>query len=184
MDIKNNVYIYESCNLEIKENENLIPIYNCPDGLDSYSYLKKLCMNGMLDKFNDSPKEYLERLNYELNVIKDMGFCNYFLIVWDYVKFAKENGTLVGPGRGSAAASLVSYLLNITTVDPIKYHLIFERFLNPMRVTMPDIDIDFEYTKREEIVNYCIKKYGIKHVAPIITFGTMAENRLFVMLEE
>lgn len=177
MDIKNNIYIYESCNLEIKENENLIPIYNCPDGLDSYSYLKKLCMNGMLDKFNDSPKEYLERLNYELNVIKDMGFCNYFLIVWDYVKFAKENGILVGPGRGSAAASLVSYLLNITTVDPIKYHLIFERFLNPMRVTMPDIDIDFEYTKREEIVNYCIKKYGIKHVAPIITFGTMAAKQ-------
>lgn len=177
MDIKNNEYIYDNCNLEITEGNNLIPIYECPNNLDSFSYLKELCNDGLKRLFDNPPKEYVDRLNYELDVINNMGFCNYFLIVWDYVKFAKENGILVGPGRGSAAASLVSYLLNITTVDPIKYHLIFERFLNPMRVTMPDIDIDFEYTKREEVVNYCIKKYGIKHVAPIITFGTMASKQ-------
>lgn len=177
MDIKNNEYIYDNCNLEITEDNNLIPIYECPNNLDSFSYLKELCNDGLKRLFDNPPKEYVDRLNYELDVINNMGFCNYFLIVWDYVKFAKENGILVGPGRGSAAASLVSYLLNITTVDPIKYHLIFERFLNPMRVTMPDIDIDFEYTKREEVVNYCIKKYGIKHVAPIITFGTMASKQ-------
>ena len=177
MDINNNEYIYDNCNLEITEGNNLIPIYECPNNLDSFSYLKELCNDGLKRLFDNPPKEYVDRLNYELDVINNMGFCNYFLIVWDYVKFAKENGILVGPGRGSAAASLVSYLLNITTVDPIKYHLIFERFLNPMRVTMPDIDIDFEYTKREEVVNYCIKKYGIKHVAPIITFGTMASKQ-------
>lgn len=177
MDIKNNEYIYDNCNLEITEDNNLIPIYECPNNLDSFSYLKELCNDGLKRLFDNPPKEYVDRLNYELDVINNMGFCNYFLIVWDYVKFAKENGILVGPGRGSAAASLVSYLLNITTVDSIKYHLIFERFLNPMRVTMPDIDIDFEYTKREEVVNYCIKKYGIKHVAPIITFGTMASKQ-------
>lgn len=177
LDIKNNEYIYDNCNIEIKENNNLIPIYACSNDLDSFSYLKQLCLSSLNKLFKNIPDEYLNRLNYELDIINKMGFCNYFLIVWDYVKFAKENGILVGPGRGSAAASLVSYLLNITTVDPIKYNLIFERFLNPMRVTMPDIDIDFEYTKREEVVNYCIKKYGLKHVAPIITFGTMAAKQ-------
>lgn len=177
LDKQNNEYIYDNCNLEIKENNNLIPSYVCPNNLDSFSYLKQLCLSSLNNIFKSIPNEYIERLNYELDVINEMGFCDYFLIVWDYVKFAKENGILVGPGRGSAAASLVSFLLNITTVDPLKYNLIFERFLNPMRVTMPDIDIDFEYTKREEVVNYCIKKYGIKNVAPIITFGTMAAKQ-------
>ena len=107
-----------------------------------------------------------------------MGFCNYFLVVWDYVKYAKEHDILVGPGRGSAAGSLVSYCLGITTIDPIKYDLLFERFLNPERISMPDIDIDFEYTKRDEVLKYCINKYGIKKVAPIITFGTLGSKQV------
>ena len=177
-DLKNNRYIYDNCNFELKISDNLLPIYPCPDGLDSYDYLKKLCIEGLKRIFGTTVnKVYKERLKYELDVINKMGFCNYFLVVWDYVKYAKEHDILVGPGRGSAAGSLVSYLLNITTVDPIKYNLLFERFLNPERVTMPDIDIDFEYTKREEVVNYCIEKYGLKKVAPIITFGTLGAKQ-------
>lgn len=177
-DLKNNLYIYNNCNLELKLNQQLLPIYECPDNLDSYSYLKKLCIEGLKNIFGTSVSViYKDRLKYELEVINKMGFCNYFLVVWDYVKYAKENNILVGPGRGSAAGSLVSYLLNITTVDPIKYNLLFERFLNPERITMPDIDIDFEYTRREEVVNYCINKYGIKKVAPIITFGTLGAKQ-------
>ena len=177
-DLKNNRYIYDNCNFELKISDNLLPIYPCPDGLDSYDYLKKLCIEGFKRVFGTTVnKVYKERLKYELDVINKMGFCNYFLVVWDYVKYAKEHDILVGPGRGSAAGSLVSYLLNITTVDPIKYNLLFERFLNPERVTMPDIDIDFEYTKREEVVNYCIEKYGLKKVAPIITFGTLGAKQ-------
>lgn len=176
--IKNNIQIENMCNIEIEYNENLLPEYKCPDNIDSYTYLKKLCIEGLKKIFKDKVKTiYQERLKYELDIINKMGFCNYFLIVWDYVKYAKENGILVGPGRGSACGSLVSYLLNITTIDPIVYNLLFERFLNPERVTMPDIDIDFEYTKREEVVNYCIKKYGEKCVAPIITFGTLAPKQ-------
>ena len=177
-DLENNKYIYDNCNFELEKSNNLLPIYSCPGGLDSYDYLKKLCIDGLKRVFGTTVnKIYKERLKYELEVINKMGFCNYFLIVWDYVKYAKEHDILVGPGRGSAAGSLVSYLLNITTVDPIKYNLLFERFLNPERVTMPDIDIDFEYTKREEVVNYCIKKYGLKKVAPIITFGTLGAKQ-------
>lgn len=122
-------------------------------------------------------KVYIDRLKYELNIINKMGFCNYFLVVYDYVKYAKEHGILVGPGRGSAAGSLVSYLLNITTIDPIKYNLLFERFLNPERVTMPDIDIDFQYDRREEVINYCVNKYGSKKVAGIITFNTLGAKQ-------
>lgn len=177
-DLNNNKYIYENCNFELKTNNNLLPIYECPDNMEAYEYLKKLCIEGLKRIFGNSVSSvYKDRLKYELEVINKMGFCNYFLVVWDYVKYAKEKGILVGPGRGSAAGSLVSYLLNITTVDPIKYNLLFERFLNPERVTMPDIDIDFEYTRREEVVNYCINKYGIKRVAPIITFGTLGAKQ-------
>lgn len=177
-DLENNKYIIDNCNITIKKDNNLLPIYDCPNNLSSYEYLKKLCVSGMKKIFgNTAPKIYIDRLKYELEIINKMGFCNYFLVVWDYVKYAKENGILVGPGRGSAAGSLVSYLLNITTVDPIKYNLLFERFLNPERVTMPDIDIDFEYTRREEVVEYCINKYGIKKVAPIITFGTLGAKQ-------
>ena len=177
-DLKNNKYIYDNCNLELKLNQQLLPVYECPNSLDSYTYLKKICVEGLRKVFGDKVNViYKDRLKYELEVINKMGFCNYFLVVWDYVKYAKENNILVGPGRGSAAGSLVSYLLNITTVDPIKYNLLFERFLNPERVTMPDIDIDFEYTRREEVVSYCIQKYGLKKVAPIITFGTFGAKQ-------
>lgn len=176
--ISNNFIIGDICNLEIEFQHDLLPKYPCPDNLDSYQYLKKLCVSGLKSIFGDTvSKVYVDRLKYELSIIEKMGFCNYFLVVWDYVKFAKESGILVGPGRGSAAGSLVSYVLNITTIDPIKYDLLFERFLNPERVTMPDIDIDFEYTRRQEVVDYCISKYGEKKVAPIITFGTLGAKQ-------
>ncbi|MDD3453520.1 MAG: DNA polymerase III subunit alpha [Bacilli bacterium] len=175
--IKNNYKINELCNITITKENDLLPIYDCPNN-DQYSYLKKLCIDGMKQRFgNEISKTYQERLRYELDVINKMGFCNYFLIVQDYVNYAKSNGILVGPGRGSAAGSLVSYILNITDVDPIKYNLLFERFLNPERITMPDIDIDFEYNRREEVINYCINKYGLKKVAGIITFGTLGAKQ-------
>lgn len=171
--------IYDLCNLTIHKKDDLLPIYECPNGLDSYDYLKQLCMEGMRKRFgNTVSRIYIERLKYELDVIQKMGFCNYFLVVWDYVKYAKEHNILVGPGRGSAAGSLVSYVLEITDVDPIQYHLLFERFLNPERVTMPDIDIDFAYDKREEVTAYCRKKYGEKRVAGIITFGTLGAKQI------
>ena len=176
--LDNNYKINEMCNLEIKLERDLLPRYNCPDGMDSFSYLKKLCVDGLKRLFGLTvSKKYVDRLKYELDVINKMGFCNYFLVVWDYVSYAKSIGILVGPGRGSAAGSLVSYVLGITTIDPIKYDLLFERFLNPERVTMPDIDIDFEFTRRGEVVDYCIEKYGLKRVCPIITFGTLAAKQ-------
>lgn len=174
----NNQKILDMCNLKIELHRDLLPIYECPNNLDAYSYLKELCQDGMRKRFGSSVgKVYIDRLKYELNIINKMGFCNYFLVVYDYVKYAKEHGILVGPGRGSAAGSLVSYLLNITTIDPIKYNLLFERFLNPERVTMPDIDIDFQYDRREEVINYCVNKYGNKKVAGIITFNTLGAKQ-------
>ena len=178
-DLKNNYKINELCQLELKFNQHLIPHFECPNNYDSYTYLKKLCIRGLKKRFgNQVQRIYIDRLNHELEVINKMGFCDYFLIVWDYVKYAKDQNILVGPGRGSAAGSLVSYLLNITDVDPVKYNLLFERFLNPERISMPDIDIDFEYNRREEVINYCINKYGIKRVAPIITFGTLGSKQV------
>lgn len=177
-DILNNYKISEMCNVEIKYQPNLLPVYDTPDGIDSYTYLKKLCQEGMRRIFGSSVgKVYIDRLKYELNIINQMGFCNYFLVVADFVGYAKANGILVGPGRGSAAGSLVSYLLNITTIDPIKYNLLFERFLNPERVTMPDIDVDFEDTARDKVIKYCIDKYGVKKVVPIIAFGTLGSKQ-------
>ena len=174
-----NEEIIDLCNVTLPLKQDLLPIYNCPNNLDSYTYLKQLVIKGLKEIFGEKVnKIYLDRLKYELDIINKMGFCNYFLVVWDYVRYAKENGILVGPGRGSAAGSLVSYCLNITTIDPIKYDLLFERFLNPERISMPDIDIDFEYTRREEVLNYCIDKYGIKKVAPIITFGTLGSKQV------
>jgi len=174
-----NEEIINLCNLEIPFNQDLLPVYKCPDNLNSYDYLKQLVKEGLKKIFGDKVnKVYLDRLKYELDIINKMGFCNYFLVVRDYVLFAKNSGILVGPGRGSAAGSLVSYCLGITTIDPIKYDLLFERFLNPERISMPDIDIDFEYTRREEVINYCIEKYGIKKVAPIITFGTLGSKQV------
>ena len=163
------------CDIKIKMHQDLLPIYT---ENDSYESLKKECIKGMKRIFGDAaPKKYADRLKKELEIIKTMGFCDYFLIVADYINYAKSHEILVGPGRGSAAGSLVAYALNITTVDPLKYDLLFERFLNPERITMPDIDVDFEDTKREEVINYCIKKYGSKKVALIITFGTLASKQ-------
>ena len=176
--IDNNYLITDLCNVEIPFNQKLMPKFINEEGMDSYSYLKKKCIEGLRHHFGNTVKEvYKERLKYELDIINKMGFCDYFLIVSDYVKYAKENNIIVGTGRGSAVGSLASYCLMITDVDPIKYNLLFERFLNPERVSMPDIDIDFEHEKREEVINYCIQKYGAKKVVPIITFGTLGAKQ-------
>ena len=151
---KNNELLVSLCNIQIKTNQNLLPVYD--ENKDAFSELKKQCINGMKKLFGSSaPRKYAERLKKELQIINNMGFSNYFLIVADYIRYAKEKGILVGPGRGSAAGSLVAYCLNITTIDPLKYNLLFERFLNPERITMPDIDVDFEDSKREEVIKYC-----------------------------
>ncbi len=172
-DAKTTEKFSDLINLEIKKDGRYIPHYD--DKIeDSFKFLVALCKKGLEKRLdNNVPKEYLDRLKMELNVIKKMGFVDYFLIVYDYVKFAKTHDILVGPGRGSAAGSLVSYVLGITNIDPIKYDLLFERFLNPERVTMPDIDIDFEYTKRDQVVDYVKERYGNTKVANIITFGTL-----------
>ncbi len=176
--IKNNHLITELCNVQIKFKQNLMPKFINEDGVDSFTYLKRKCIKGLRDHFGDSVKEvYIKRLKYELDVINEMGFCDYFLIVSDFVKYAKDSNIIVGSGRGSAVGSLVSYCLMITDVDPIKYNLLFERFLNPQRVTMPDIDIDFEHDKRQKVIDYCINKYGSKRVVPIITFGTLGAKQ-------
>lgn len=178
-EINKNREIYEACDIKIEREPDLLPKYPCPDNYDSYSYLRHLCKVGLKKRFGETvPKKYIERLNYELDIIKKMGFCNYFLVVWDYVTYAKEHNILVGPGRGSAAGSLVSYCLFITEIDPIAYNLLFERFLNPERITMPDIDMDFEDTARDQVVSYCMEKYGKKRVVEIITFGTLGAKQV------
>ncbi len=177
-DLENNNKIFDLCNLELVFHQKLLPIYETPNNIDSNQYLKKLCINGLRQKFgNEVYRIYIDRLNYELSIISKMGFSNYFLIVWDYVSYAKKNN-IMAYARGSSAGSLVAYCLNITNVDPIKYNLLFERFLNPNRVTMPDIDVDFEFDRRDEIIKYCIDKYGPKKVAPIITFGTLGAKQV------
>jgi len=169
--------IINLCDLEFDYKGYKIPTFEGNDG-DSYKYLKKLCVSGLKNKFGETaPKIYIDRLKYELDIINKMGFCDYFLIVWDFVKYAKDNNILVGSGRGSAAGSLVSYVLNITTIDPIKYNLIFERFLNPERISMPDIDIDFEDKRRSDVIEYCRGKYGTKRVVPIIAFDTFGSRQ-------
>jgi len=177
--IKNTKKIAEMCNLEIELGKIKLPYFEVPNGKTPDDYLKELCEEGIKEKFKKPTKEVLERLSYELSIIKKMNFASYFLIVWDFVKWAKENKIVVGPGRGSASGSLVSYLLNITEVDPIKYDLLFERFLNPERVAgLPDIDLDFADTRRDEVIEYVSKKYGENKVARIITFGTMAARQV------
>ena len=172
--LSNNSFITDLCNVEIPFKQKLMPTFTNPDNTDSYTYLKKMCVEGLKKHFGNSVSIiYKDRLKYELDIINKMGFCDYFLIVSDYVKYSKEHNIIVGTGRGSAVGSLVSYCLGITDADPIKYNLLFERFLNPERVSMPDIDIDFEHEKRDEVINYCIEKYGKKKVVPIITFGTL-----------
>lgn len=176
-DIENTFNISNLCNVEITYTPNILPVYD--QKIDAYSYLTNLCNKGLKRRLKDNvDKVYQDRLDYELKIINQMGFCNYFLIVWDYVKYAKLNNILVGPGRGSAAGSLVSYTLGITDIDPLKYDLLFERFLNPERVTMPDIDIDFDSAKREEVIEYVINKYGNKKVAEIITFNTLGAKQI------
>ena len=170
--------IAEICNVSFKkENKALLPKYR--EENDEYEYLVMLCKKGLKKRIKTGDKgTYISRLQYELETIKNMGFCNYFLVVYDFIKYAKTNGILVGPGRGSAAGSLVSYCLGITDIDPIKYDLLFERFLNPERVTMPDIDTDFQYDRRDEVVKYCMGKYGVKNVSNIITFGTLGAKQI------
>ncbi|ORX23199.1 DNA polymerase III subunit alpha [Thermoanaerobacterium sp. PSU-2] len=172
--LENTVKIADMCNLEFEFNKTKLPKYEVPDGMKSDEYLRKLCIDGLYERYPNPTDEVMERLNYELSVIEKMGYVDYFLIVWDFIKFARDNGIMTGPGRGSAAGSLVAYCLGITKIDPIKYNLLFERFLNPERVSMPDIDSDFCYERRQEVIDYVVKKYGEDRVAQIITFGTMA----------
>ena len=161
------------CNLEFTFGKYHLPEFKLPEGYDSFSYLKKLCDEGYKARYGDDDK-YRGQLKYEQDMIEKMGFTDYFLIVSDFVRYAKSVGIPVGPGRGSAAGSMVSYCLSITDIDPMKYSLYFERFLNPERVSMPDIDMDFGDTRRGEVVDYVRRKYGDDHVAQIVTFGTMA----------
>lgn len=172
--LERTVEISEKCNFDFTFGENHMPIFDVPEGYTLESYLDELCLKGLKERYDELSAEHYERLNYELGVIKQMGYTGYFLIVWDFINFARENGIYVGPGRGSAAGSIVSYVLYITDIDPLKYDLLFERFLNPERVSMPDIDIDFCYERRGEVIDYVIKRYGMDHVAQIITFGTLA----------
>ena len=171
---ENTKRIADRCNLEFVFNQYHLPSFPVPDGYTSETYFRKLCMDGFKERYPDMPQEYMERLEYEIGVISRMGYVNYYLIVWDFIRYAKENGIPVGPGRGSGAASIVAYCMHITEVDPMKYALIFERFLNPERVSMPDFDTDFCQERRQEVIDYVTRKYGSDHVAQIATFGTMA----------
>ncbi len=172
--VENTGKIAERCNVEIIFGEQKVPKFDVPEGDTSTSYLRKLCEEGICRRYDDVTEELRERLEFELKTIENMGYVDYFLIVWDFIHYAKEHGIAVGPGRGSAAGSIVSYCLEITDIEPIKYQLLFERFLNPERVSMPDIDIDFCYERRQEVIDYVVEKYGKDKVVQIITFGTMA----------
>ena len=181
--VENTQRIADRCHVEIEFGVTKLPKYEVPEGYDSWSYLNALCYEGLAQRYEGADEEEIraktgmtlkERLDYELNVIKTMGYVDYFLIVWDFINYAKKNGIAVGPGRGSAAGSIVSYCLRITDIDPIRYNLLFERFLNPERVSMPDIDIDFCFERRQEVIDYVGEKYGKDKVVQIVTFGTLA----------
>ena len=172
--IENTQKIADRCNVEIEFGVTKLPHFEVPEGYDSWTYLNKLCHEGLVRRYPDKHEELLPKLDYELSVIQKMGYVDYFLIVWDFINYARTHGIPVGPGRGSAAGSLVSYTTGITNIDPIRYNLLFERFLNPERVTMPDIDIDFCYERRSEVIDYVIEKYGKDCVTQIVTFGTLA----------
>lgn len=179
--VENTQRIADRCNVEIEFGVTKLPKYDVPEGYDSWTYLNKLCNDGLKERYGDENAQagetgqtLRERLDYELGVIKTMGYVDYFLIVWDFINYAKENGIPVGPGRGSAAGSIVAYCLKITNIDPIRYNLLFERFLNPERVSMPDIDVDFCFERRQEVIDYVGRKYGSDKVVQIVTFGTMA----------
>ena len=172
--LENTQKIADRCDVEIEFGVTKLPRYDVPDGYTSWEYLNKLCFEGLERRYVPVTEELKGRLNYELDVIRTMGYVDYFLIVWDFIKYARDHDIMVGPGRGSAAGSIVSYTLGITDIDPIKYQLLFERFLNPERVSMPDIDIDFCFERRQEVIDYVVRKYGSDRVVQIVTFGTMA----------
>ena len=174
--IENTVKIAEKCNVEFEFGHTILPNYEVPEGFEThYDYLEHLCKEGMKKRYGENiPEEYQKRAEYELGVIKKMGYVDYYLIVWDYIHFAKLNDIPVGPGRGSGAGSILAYSIEITDIDPMKYNLLFERFLNPERVSMPDFDVDFSDEQRPEVIDYVCRKYGHDHVSQIITFGTLA----------
>ena len=172
--LENTHKIAERCHVEIEFGVTKLPKYDVPDGLTSWEYLNKLCYEGLEQRYHPVTEELKKRLDYELSTIKNMGYVDYFLIVWDFIKYARDNDIMVGPGRGSAAGSLVAYTLGITQLDPIQYDLLFERFLNPERVSMPDIDVDFCFERRQEVIDYVRRKYGDDCVVQIVTFGTLA----------
>ena len=176
--LENTQKIADRCHVEIEFGVTKLPKYDVPDGLTSLQYLTKMCEDGLVERYGDEngvvEDSLKERLKYELDVITNMGYVDYFLIVWDFIKYARDNGIAVGPGRGSAAGSIVAYCLGITNIDPIRYQLLFERFLNPERVSMPDIDVDFCYERRQEVIDYVVRKYGKDRVVQIVTFGTLA----------
>ena len=172
--IDNTHKIAQRCNVEIEFGVTKLPKYEVPEGYDSWGYLNKLCLDGMARRYPKDDGTLKKRLDYELDVIHNMGYVDYFLIVWDFIHFARSHNIMVGPGRGSAAGSIVAYCLEITNIDPIRYDLLFERFLNPERVSMPDIDIDFCFERRQEVIDYVVEKYGKDQVVQIVTFGTMA----------
>ena len=172
--LDNTQRIADRCNVEIEFGVTKLPKYDVPEGYTSWEYLQKLCREGLERRYGEPTQELKDRLTYELDTIKNMGYVDYFLIVWDFIKYAKDHGIAVGPGRGSAAGSIVSYCLGITTIDPIRYQLLFERFLNPERVSMPDIDVDFCFERRQEVIDYVVRKYGKDRVVQIVTFGTLA----------
>ena len=172
--LENTHKIAERCHVEIEFGVTKLPKYDVPEGYTSWEYLNKLCFEGLEERYQPVTRELRERLDYELSTIKNMGYVDYFLIVWDFIKYARDNDIMVGPGRGSAAGSLVAYTLGITQLDPIRYDLLFERFLNPERVSMPDIDVDFCFERRQEVIDYVVRKYGKDRVVQIVTFGTLA----------
>ena len=172
--LENTYKISQRCNVEIEFGVTKLPKYDVPEGYTSWEYLNKLCFEGLARCYPNYDKSLEEQLTYELKIIQKMGYVDYFLIVWDFIKYAKDHGIAVGPGRGSAAGSIVSYTLGITTIDPMKYSLLFERFLNPERVSMPDIDVDFCFERRQEVIDYVVEKYGKDRVVQIVTFGTLA----------
>ena len=172
--LENTQKIADRCDVEIEFGVTKLPKFDVPAPYTSWEYLNKLCYDGLKERYTENLDELGKRLEYELGVIQKMGYVDYFLIVWDFIRFARDHDIMVGPGRGSAAGSLVSYTLGITKLDPIKYDLLFERFLNPERVSMPDIDVDFCFERRQEVIDYVVEKYGKDRVVQIVTFGTMA----------
>ncbi|MDY3811905.1 DNA polymerase III subunit alpha, partial [Eubacterium sp.] len=172
--VENTAKVADMCNFDFEFGNTKLPYFATPDNMNHFEYFKMKCFEGMKKRYGENPPEaYVKRLNYELETVDKMGYTDYYLIVWDFVNFAKSRGIPVGPGRGSGAGSIAAYCIGITDIDPMKYDLIFERFLNPERVSMPDFDIDFCYERRQEVIDYVTEKYGADHVAQIVTFGTL-----------